>query len=273
MLQNQLSVELKRAYTEKNLYIWLSIIFVLPLISYFSMMQGYIYHERIELFQSLFSTFIPLLFPVLTIIIYLPNFLYEQKNNIISYTKPRVSLRIYLLSKGLINAFLTGFITFLMIFISFIFARYIEPNLGIIDYFPIPSDYSQYFTFSQILSVGDFTYGSVYSLWVSINAIVYSTIAYILMLLVRSNLIALSVPFVFYHVFNYVSGVLQVPQFSPISTIFPFNIEQQPLWTVLVPFSFLLISLIGLLLFALRNRGEWVIYSMEQRKNQVGNVY
>lgn len=265
MLKNQLSVELKRTYTEKNLYIWLSIIIVLPLISYFSMMTDYIYHQRIELFQSLFSTFIPLLFPVITIIIYLPNFLYEQKNNIISYTKPRVSLRIYILSKGLINAFLTGFITFLMVFISFIFARYIEPNLGIIDYFPMPTDVSQYFTFSQILSVGDFTYGSVYSLWVSINAIVYSTIAYILMLLVRSNLIALSVPFVFYHVFNYVSGVLQVPQFSPISTIFPFNIEQKPLWTILVPFSFLLISLIGLLLFALRNRGEWVIYSMEQR--------
>lgn len=260
MLQNQLSVELKRAYTEKNLYIWLSIIFVLPIISFFSIIRGYTYHDTIELFQSIISTFIPILFPVLILIIYLPDFWYEQKNNFISSTQPRVSLRIHILSKGIINAFLTGFITFLMIFISFVFARYIEADLGIIDYFPIPSDVSQSeVTFSQLLSVGDFTYGLVFSLWVSINAIVYSTIAYILMLLVRSKFIAFSVPFVFYHIFNYVSGVLQVPQFSPLSTIFPFNIEQQPLWTVLVPFSFLLISLIGLLLFALRNRGERVI--------------
>ncbi|MBR8643893.1 ABC transporter permease [[Brevibacterium] frigoritolerans] len=259
MLKNQISVELKRAFTEKNLYIWILIIFVLPIISFSSLIRGYTYHEPIAVFQSIISTFIPILFPVLIIIIYLPDFWYEQKNDFIPSTQPRVALRIHILSKGIINAFLTGFITFLMIFISFVFARYIEPDLGIIDYRPVSQPEFTEFTFSQLLSVGDFTYGLVFSLWVSINAIVYSTIAYILLLLVRSMLIALSVPFVFYHVFNYVSGVLHVPQFSPISTIFPFNIEQQPLWTVLVPFSFLLISLIGLLLFALRNRGERVI--------------
>lgn len=228
--------------------------FFLPTISFFSMIHGYIFHEPIELFQSIISAFIPLLFPVFILIIYLPDLWYEQKNNFISYTQPRVSLRIYILSKGLINAFLTCFITFLMIFLSFVFARYIEPNLGIINYVTSSGGQSAV-TFSQLLSVGDFTYGLVYSLRVSINAIVYSTIAYLLMLLKRSNFIALSVPFVFHHVFNFVSGVLGVPNFSPLSTIFPFSIDQQPLWTVLIPFSFLLISLIALLLFALSKRG------------------
>jgi hypothetical protein len=258
MLINQLTTELKRAITKTNILLWVSIIVLLPTISFLTMTKGYVFYDSIELFHSIISVIIPLLFPVLTIIIYLPNFLHEQKNNFISYARTRIPLQTYLLSKGLINVFFTSFITFFMIFLSFIFALYVEPKIGIIQYNNVTLNQSEV-TFSQLLSTGVIPYIFVYSLWVSMNAIVYSSIAFILLLIIRSHFIALSVPFLFYHVFNFISGVLGEPRFSPISTIFPFNIEQQPLWTVLVPFTFLFLSLIILLLVAMRKKDDWVI--------------
>lgn len=253
-------VEIKRAYTAKNLLKWIFIILLIPTISFFPLMNGYRFYEPVELFQSMTAAIIPLLFPVLSIIIYLPSFLQEKKNNFIFYTQPRIPLQTYILSKGLVNVFLTGFIIFLLIFLSFVFAI-IEPNLGIIEYDIPHSVYGgmSEVTFSQLLVYGDFMYGLIYSLWVSINAIIYSSISFMLMLLIRSQFVALSVPFLFYHIFNFITGVLGEAKFSPISTIFPFNIVQQPLWTVLVPFSFLLISLIVLIVVGVRKQEDWVI--------------
>ncbi|MGP7819730.1 ABC transporter permease [Niallia sp. 01092] len=260
MLGNQLLIELKRAFTVKNLLLWIAIIIILPTIRFNMIREGYQFFDPIEVFQEMVSTIISLLFPALAIIIYLPSFLQEQRNNFILYTRTRIPLNTYLLSKVIINTCLTGLVTFLLIFLTFVFAVYVEPHLGIIDYSPIDeSAVIPRFTFSQFLSYGDLTYGVIYSLWVSINAVVYSSIAFMLLLIIDNPFVALSVPFLYYHIFNFVTGVLVAPWFSPLSTIFPFNIVEQPLWTVLVPFSFLLIVIIGLYVFAIRNRKEWMI--------------
>jgi hypothetical protein len=260
MLGKQLLVEIKRAVTLRNLLIWLAIIILVPAVRFYTIRNGYEFYEPIEVFQETVSSFIPLLFPALTIIIFLPSFLQEQRNNFIFYTRPRIPLTTYLLSKGLVNACLTGIVTFFLIFIPFLFIQYIEPSLGIIHYTPkdqnavIPN-----YTFSQFLLHGTFLYGFIYSLWVAVNAIVYSTIALMLLLIVNNPFVALSIPFVCYHVFNFITGVLNIPMFSPLSTIFPFNIVQQPLWTVLVPFSTLVFILIGIFTFAFLNKKEWMI--------------
>ncbi|ALF10888.1 ABC transporter permease [Parageobacillus thermoglucosidasius] len=260
MLRNQLLVELKRACTVKNLLMWIAIIILLPTIRFCMISEGYQFYKPVEVFQEMVSAIIPLLFPALAIIIYLPSFLQEQRNKFITYTRTRIPLNTYLLSKGLMNAFLTGFVIFLLIFLPFVFIVYLEPNLGIILYTPIDENaHIPTVTFSQLLSYGDLTYGLIYSLWVSINGVVYSTIAFMLLLNLNNPFVALSIPFLFYHIFNFVTGVLDVPMFSPLSTIFPFNIEEQPLWTVLVPFSFLLIVLIGIFVFSMRNQKEWMI--------------
>ena len=148
----------------------------------------------------------------------------------------------------------------MLIFLPFLFIVYFEQKLGIIHYSPsnehmrIPA-----VTFSQFLSHGALTYGFIYSSWVAVNGIVYSTIAFFLLLNVSNPFIALSIPFLFYHILNFVTGLFHVAIFSPLSTIFPFNIEQQPLWTVLVPFSFLLIVLAIVFVFSIRNENEWMI--------------
>ncbi|RFA32134.1 ABC transporter permease [Virgibacillus dokdonensis] len=260
MLGKQLLVECKRTCTVKNILIWIGIIILVPTLRFYTIKEGYQFFEPIEVFQEMVSTIIPLLFPALVIVIYLPTFLQEQRNNFISYTRTRIPLNAYLLSKALMNACLTGLVTFLLIFIPFVFAMYVEPNLEIIYYSPIdentiiPST-----TFSQFLSYGDLAYGLVYSLWVSINAALYSTIAFMLLLVLNNPFVAISIPFLFYHIFNFITGVLAVPQFSPLSTIFPFNIVEQPFWTLLIPFSFLVFVLIGLYVFANRNKSEWMI--------------
>lgn len=259
MLRNQMFVELRRSCTVKNLLIWL-IILMMPFITFYSIKTGYRFNGPVDLFQEMIGQFIPLLFPVFIIVIYLPSFLEEQKYSFITYTRPRVPIQTYILSKGLTNALLTSGIIFLMVFLAFIFAMYIEPMLGIIAYQPLrPGEVTSGVTFSQFLSAGNFTYGFVYSLWVSVNALLYSTIAFMLMLIIRSQFIALSIPFLFYHVFNFVTAIIGEPRFSPISTVFPFNIIQQPLWTVLIPFSFLLAVLIGLVIYVIRSQEEWVI--------------
>ncbi|BBW97136.1 ABC transporter permease [Geobacillus icigianus] len=260
MLHHQLMVELKRALTKKNILFWLGLIVLLPTARFYMVKDGYQFYKPIEVFHETVSGIIPLLFPVIAIIIYLPSFLQEQRNKFITYTRTRVPLHTYIISKGLINALLTGLVIFLLIFLPFVFIVYFEQKLGIIHYnssnehMRIPA-----VTFSQFLSYGEFTYGLVYSLWVALNGVVYSTIAFLLLLNVSNPFVALSIPFLFYHLFNFVTGLLNFAVFSPLSTIFPFNIEQQPLWTVFVPFSLLLIILTIVLVFSIRNENEWMI--------------
>ncbi|WP_108306896.1 ABC transporter permease [Metalysinibacillus jejuensis] len=260
MLGNQLLVEMKRAFTIRNLLIWMGIIILLPAIRFYTIKEGYQFFEPIEVFQEMVSTIIPLLFPAIIIIIYLPLFLQELRNNFVLYTRPRIPLNTYLLSKIIVNAFLTGGIVFLLIFLPFIFVVYLEPHLGIIFYSPKDANsVIPMFTFSQLLEYGNLAYGLTFSLWVSINAVIYSSIALLLMLVLTNPFVALSVPFLFYHIFNFVTGILNAPMFSPLSTIFPFNIVQQPLWTILVPFLFLLIIFIGLFVFTMRKQKEWLM--------------
>jgi flagellar biosynthesis protein FliQ len=260
MLIGQLCINLRRAMNFNNILKWLFIILVIPLISFFPVMDGYYYFNSVELFQEMVGLYIPLIFPALIVFIYLPDFVQEKVNNFIMYTRPRISLNIYILSKGITNAFLTGIILFLMIFFSYVFATFIEPNfLKLVAISPpLKGHYKNGVTFSEFLKYGGLIYGLVYSLWVALNAVLYTTISFLLMLIIRRPFISLSVPFLFYHVFNFVAGVFGVARFSPLSTIFPFNIEQQELWTTMVPFGFLIT--VGCILFvlAVREREEWM---------------
>lgn len=261
MLTNQLWMEFKRSFTFKNLFKWLCIIFLIPIISFLPVSTGYYYFHKIELFQEILGLFIPLIFPVLVVFIYLPDFLQEQKNHFITYTRSRIPLSYYILTKGIMNAFLTGFIVLTMILFTYIFVIFIEPNLlRIVNYSPpLQGNYDNSVTFSQFYYYGEWTYVLVYSLWVAFNAMVYTTIAFLLMLIIRRPFVALSAPFLFYHIFNFVAGVFGVAKFSPLSTVFPFNIEQQELWTVMIPLLILLL-IVSILYFIVNiNREDWMI--------------
>ncbi|MCM3364911.1 MULTISPECIES: ABC transporter permease [Bacillaceae] len=261
MLNRQLRTEFKRSINSKNLLKWLIIILIIPLSSFYPIRTGYLYYSSVEVFQEMVGLIIPMIFPVLVVFIYLPNFVLEQKNNFITYTRSRIPINQYILSKGLMNAFLTGTIIFLMVFFSFVFAVYIEPNiLHVISLTPADGgNYNYNVTFSQLLVYGDFVYGIVYSLWVGLNASLYSTISFLLLLIISRTFIGLSLPFLFYHIFNFITAIIVGARFSPISTIFPFNIEQQEIWTAMIPFAFLLIVAIILLILVVLNKEDWKI--------------
>lgn len=261
MIAKQLRIEFNRIFSIKNALKWLSIVLFIPLISFIPVATGYYYYYPVDVFQEIVGLFIPLIFPVLIVYIYLPDFLQEQRNHFIVYTRSRIPLIYYILTKGILNIILTGLIIFSMLIFTYIFVLYIEPNfLKVINYYPLfEKNYGSNVTFFHFSKYGYWSYILIYSVWVTFNAIIYTTIAYLLMLIIKNPLVALSTPFLFYHIFNFIAGVFDMARFSPLSTVFPFNIQRQELWTVLVPLSFLLIVLITLYIIAIRNKEEWVI--------------
>lgn len=181
MLGNQVKVELKRTLTLKNILLIAAMVILLPALKFYSIYDSYIFYKPMEVFHETVSTIIPLLFPAIIIVLYLPMFIQEQRNNFIKYTTTRVPLNTYLASKGIVNVLVTGIATFLLIFLPFLFVFYIEPSLDIVTYTQIDqnSRIAADATFTQIFNnYGALAYGIAYSLWVALNAILYCTIAF-----------------------------------------------------------------------------------------------
>lgn len=254
-------IELKKALSKKNILLWVVIVLLLPFIRFMFVKDGFIYYKPIEVFHETVSALIPVLFPVIVVAIFLPHFFQEQRHNYMTYVRMRCSINRYLVSKAVINGFLAGAVCFSMMFIPFLIIEYVVPLTHIVHFSKLlpGEDASGYPTFTQFLAYGSFVYGFVYSLWVAINALVYATIGYYLLLILPNPYVALSVPFLFYHGFNFITGNLYLEVFSPISTIFPFNITMQPLWTVTIPFFFLVAAVALLGIYAHRHIEKLVL--------------
>lgn len=246
-MRHILAVEWKKALTLKNILLCLAIIFIPTTVQFLYIRTGYTFYRPVEVHTEVIGGIIALLFPILFVVIYSNSYASEIKDNFITYMKPRTKLSDYLLGKGIINALLSFFVAFAMVFVSFLFIAYIEPSLQIIHY--ENGSGTSVGTFEIFLSHSSLTYGIVYSFWVAINASLYSSLAYVLTIIISNNLLAISLPFLWYFIMSFVTGVLAHPEFSTISTIFPFNIEQQPIRTIFVPFSFHLIIFFSLIFY------------------------
>jgi len=256
---NQIKKELTQAMTKQNMFLYLSIILLIPCIQFALVYDSYQFFTPEEVFEESVSILPAMLFPVLAILVYIPSFISEYKNNFLTYTRTRVHLKDYLMAKGIVNALLSGVVLFLMIFITYLFVRFIEPLVGLVQYTPISeSTIEPSNTFSFLIGYSPLLYALIYALWVGLNAALYSTLAYFLILSINNIFVAISIPFVGYHVFNFVTGILQMPQFSPLSTIFPFNITAQPIWTIFIPFLILLLVNFIIYKVILQTKKEWV---------------
>lgn len=254
----QIKKELLNALTTKNLILFAFIIFIVPLIQFLTVYNTYEFFKPIEVFEESISTIPAMVFPILAVLVYIPSFISEYKNNFLTYTRTRINLNDYLVSKGIVNAILSGIVLFLMVFVTYLFVQFIEPWLGLVNYTPISeSTFDVENVFSSLIENNSFLYATVYAIWIGLNAALYATLAYILVLSLNSIFVAISIPFMGYHLLNFVSGIFQFPQFSPLSTLFPFNITAQPIWTVFVPFT--AIILINLIVYKvyISKREEW----------------
>lgn len=246
-----LKVDWQKAMTFQRILLVLGVVFIPTSIQFFLVRTGYSFYRPVEVHTEVVGGMIALLFPLFFIMLYANSFAVERKDNFIEYTKVRTRLRDYILAKAIVNAGLVFGTAFAMVFLSFVFLVYVEPLLGLLTYESrgLSSSTTSIGTFEVLLSYGTLTYGIVYSIWVALNAVLYATLAFMLTLLIKNTFLALSLPFLWYFILNFVAGVLGYPEFSTTSTIFPFNITEQPIWTIFVPFLFNGFVLTGLIIY------------------------
>jgi len=235
------------------------ILIFLPLIVVTPIINGsYLFFRPIEVHsQIISSSAISLLFPILLVVLYAGSYANERKDNFLLYVKPRTILTKYILAKGLVNGIITFIVAFLMIFVPFLFIQYIDPFLNIIQYETKFYEPVSVGTFEFLAERSVLLYGVVYSLWVAINGVLYVTLAYLLSICVNNRFVALSVPFLWWFIMNFVTGVLGIERFSPIFSVFPFSITAQPIWTVFIPFVVIILSIVGLIIYIKSKEFIW----------------
>ncbi|WP_208112756.1 hypothetical protein [Aureibacillus halotolerans] len=151
---------------------------------------------------------------------------------------------------------LTFAVFFLYVFITFLYAFYIDPFFGLTEYFnpdmtvaEMEKDRLERHTFTQLLVYGDFIYGVLYSTWVGVNAAVWSSFGFLLLLVMNRSYVALTIPYLAYlaQVFFFGNPTLQPYRFS--FSVFPYGFTQQEIWTAFIPLGALVIICLALSLY------------------------
>ncbi|WP_025784595.1 hypothetical protein [Sporosarcina sp. D27] len=258
-MKHLISSEFKKALSLRFFLLSMALIF-LPLIVVIPMINGsYQFFRPLEVHSQLFSSSaIALLFPILLVPLFSGSYANEKNDNFLLYVKPRVNLTDYLFAKGLVNGLVTLIVAFLMIFTPFMFIEYLDPFLHVIQYETNYYEPVSVGTFEFLNEKSVFLYGVFYSLWVAINGALYVTVAYLLSILIKNRFVALSVPFLWWFIMNFVAGVLGFESFSPVYSVFPFLITSQPIWVVFIPFITLIAAIVGLLIFIKLKKKVWI---------------
>ena len=91
--------ELTNIWTVRSLLVYATIIFIVPLVQFMTIRERYQFFEPIEVFEESVSTIPSMLFPVLAILIFLPNILAEHRHHFVTYTRTRVDLSLIHISE------------------------------------------------------------------------------------------------------------------------------------------------------------------------------
>ncbi|MBA9087297.1 hypothetical protein FHR92_003781 [Fontibacillus solani] len=253
----EILIEIKNKLTLLFVILWL--LFTVAIISFaVYRSQRYELRDWLDYFEFTLDGALPIIFPIIAILIYVTSFSEEVKNRFLIYTRMRRPLMDTIYIKFIANIILTFLFFFFLVLICFLFAYLIEPQLGIAQYNPagygltnnniIQDTYTRH-TFSQLLKYGVFTYGLIYSLWVGVNGALYAAIGFLLVLLIRNRFLALSLPFISYIVVIFTLNALGLQIYRLNYSIFPFDRVQSPVWTAFIPFFFLMLFLVCLLIF------------------------
>lgn len=257
MMINLLRNEISNFTSVKTIFIWLVII-ISPIIITLVRLNQYSLIDSLDFFELIMTAFLPLLFPLIVVIIYLVPFSNEITNNFLFYTRLRVSIHRYLAVKIIANSIMVFVILFSFSFIPFLFVFYLEPLFGFVNYEPentglseseLIKDTYKRLTFSQLIEYSSFAYGFLYSIWVGVNGVVYATLGFFALLLTKNKFVALSIPFLLYHLGSFIIAVVDFPMFLLDASIFPFNTVQFPISVVFIPFLFLLFCCCGLFIY------------------------
>ncbi|MBW7453168.1 hypothetical protein ACFOLF_16410 [Paenibacillus sepulcri] len=248
------------------MFLFFSILVTIALISFaVYRSQNYQLRDSLNYFTFILDGGLPITFPIIAILVFVASFSGEVKNRFLTYSRMRRPIMDTVYIKLTANIILTCLFFFILIFVSFLFAYYIEPHLGVAEYDPegygltkdnIKADTYTRHTFTQLLKYGTFTYGILYSLWVGINAAVYSSIGFFLVLIMKNRFLALTLPYIVYLIVSFTLASLGIETYRPNYVIFPFDYLQNPIWTAFVPFFVLTVGLFWLTTYVKRNTSK-----------------
>ncbi|MFB7799690.1 hypothetical protein [Isoptericola sp. NPDC056134] len=227
--------------------------------------EEYALSGSLEFFGLMLRNFVPLLFPVLVTVVYLPRLSDEFANGFTGSVRTRTTLRTYLGSR-IATAALLSFLTFTaMIVVCWLVAFVIGPLVGMNEFENVlPAgaapdallDPVSRATFTQLYADPPVLYGVVYAVWVGLNAALVAVFGTLSLILISNRFVALAVPTVAFLVVGFALQVLGLAPFTPTFATFPFGLAQQPLWTPFVPFMALAIVCAGLWVYVERRNFE-----------------
>jgi len=123
----------------------------------------------------------------------------------------------------------------------------VSPNtFGLVDEAARNQEQAARHTMNQLLVYGEWMYGIACAVWVGLNAALYATFGFLLLLVIQRSFIALSIPFLLYMVGSF---LMPDRRFYFFDSVFPFNAVQQPMWVMFVPFGFILLCCAALTLY------------------------
>ena len=233
----------------KKLLIFLIFFSILPYSIFFIQKNSYAFVNELDTFSFMFDGIIVIIFIFAIPFIYLGYFSTTLSNRFIVYQRVRMPLKDILVRSILTNILLTFFVFFTFVLHIFIFCFYIQPQLGLVQFYPeihylestkeiLQFDTKRY-TFTQLLAYSPLIYGVFYSFWVGIMASLYSTLGFFSILSFKNKLIGISVPILVYIIGSFLSNLFEVLEpFGPVNAIFPFNSSQQQISIALLNLLF-----------------------------------
>lgn len=191
--------------------------------------------DELALLSACWSNLMPLLFPILIAVFFLPDVADEFSNGGVQAVRTRVGLGAYLtarLSRVGASAFL---VVFTAVLLSCVFAFWIAPHVapGLItpmeagETFSSPS---QRYRFAGLLNVHPLVFGLFLAGWIGVNAAAFAAAGFAALVWIPNRFVALAVPFIAYWGLTVPPAVLGQESFAASPAIFPFSLDQVPAW-------------------------------------------
>jgi len=169
----------------------------------------------------------------------------------LAYTRPRAALGKSIRARFAAAAITGGVIGFLIVLLVFVWAFVIEPRTGLVTFQPdlyglvtpeqIHSAERGLFTFAQLLTFGDWTFGLGYSLFVGVAGALYSMVTTACLFIMTNRFLAMAVPWIVSVAVYFVMAVLDLALVSP-NAFFPFNMTQASMALPMVPLGALAVT-------------------------------
>lgn len=236
------------------------VIVLLPTLYGLAIRDAYALTDAADLFTLMLSNLVPLMFPLLVSLTYQPRLLDEWSNSFPRLTRTRIDVRGYLATRAGVAATLASTVFAVMILVAWLSAHSLFGDAGFAQASPVAV--SDRFTFSQVHAISPVLFVLCYSGWVGLNAGAYAVFSTALSAVAGNRFLALAAPLVLYFLGGFALAVLGLEEISPSSSIFPFNITQQPMLFAVVPLMFVLVT--SAALFALVHRRNYATAGLDR---------